>query len=133
MTADELAAAVGDAASHEMTSALARIKHCLNQLSDEQIWWRAAPGMNSIGNLILHLCGNVRQWIIAGLGDATDTRNRHAEFAERGPIPRAELMVQLEQVVDHAAHVLRQQTSKSLLTRRRIQGFDVSGLAAPFD
>jgi hypothetical protein len=62
MTADELAVAVGTAAAQEMTSALNRIKHCLGQLSDEQIWWRSHPAMNSVGNLILHLCGNVRQW-----------------------------------------------------------------------
>src|SRR5436853_7764032 len=102
MNGDDLARAVAAEAAQELKNALARIKHCVKQLSDEQIWWRDTPAMNSIGNLILHLCGNVRQWIIAGLGDATDTRNRHAEFAERGPIPRAELMVQVEQVVDDA-------------------------------
>ena len=60
MTADAFAA-MGAQAALEMDNALMRIKHCLNQLSDEQIWWRAAPSLNSIGNLILHLCGNVRQ------------------------------------------------------------------------
>ena len=58
MTADELAAVVGTAAAHELESALSRIKHCLGQLNDEQVWWRSQPNLNSIGNLILHLCGN---------------------------------------------------------------------------
>src|SRR5438270_5126870 len=133
MTADELTAAVGDAASHEMTSALARIKHCLNQLSDEQIWWRAAPGMNSIGNLILRLCGNVRQWIVAGLGGAADVRDRSAEFSEPGPIPKGALLRRLEAVVDEARAALTRQTARQLLEARRIQGFDVTGLAAIFD
>jgi hypothetical protein len=72
MTADELAAAVGAAAAHELDSALLRIEHCLGQLNDEQVWRRSRPGLNIIGNLILHLSGNLRQWIVAGLGDAPD-------------------------------------------------------------
>jgi hypothetical protein len=81
MTADELAAAVGTEAANELTSALGKIKHCLGQLSDEQVWWRPRPSLNSIGNLILHLCGNVRQWIVGGLGGAADSRDRPAEFS----------------------------------------------------
>ena len=92
MTADELAAAVGREAANELTSALAKITHCLGQLSHEQVWWRSRPSLNSIGNLILHLCGNVRQWIVAGLGGVTDVRDRPAEFSERGPIPKNELV-----------------------------------------
>jgi hypothetical protein len=133
MTADELAAAVGTEAANEMSSALGKIKHCLGQLTDEQVWWRSRPSRNSIGNLILHLCGNVRQWIIAGLSGATDVRDRPAEFAERGPIPKAELLHKLEAVVDEAGAVLVQQTARQLLEARPIQGFDVTGLAAIFD
>ena len=133
MTADDLAAAVGAEAGRELTSALKRIRHCLDQLSDEQIWWRAAPGMNSIGNLILHLCGNVRQWLVAGLGGAADSRDRPAEFSELGPIPKDELLRKLEGVVDEARAVLARQTARQLLEARRIQGFDVTGLAAIFD
>jgi hypothetical protein len=133
MTADELAVAVGEATAHEMTSALARIKHCLGQLSDEQIWWRPHPSLNSIGNMVLHLGGNVRQWIVAGLSGAQDVRNRPGEFAERGPIPREELVRQLDTVVDEAKAVLTRLTARTLCHVRRIQGFDVSGVAAIFD
>jgi hypothetical protein len=132
-TADELAAAVGREAGNELTSALGRIKHCLGQLTDEQVWWRSRPSLNSVGNLILHLCGNVRQWIGAGLGGAADRRDRPAEFATRGPIPKEALLRQLEAVVDEARAVLARQTVRQLLEVRRIQGFDVSGLAAIFD
>src|SRR5262245_21070641 len=79
MTADELAAAVGAAAAHELESALSRIKHCLGQLDDEQVWRRSRPGLNSIGNLILHLCGNLRQWVVAGVGGAPDVRGRRGD------------------------------------------------------
>src|SRR5687768_14422852 len=97
--ADELAGAVGRAAAVELGSALERIKHCLDQLSDAQVWWRPAPDMNSVGNLLLHLCGNVQQWLVVGLGGGVDQRNRPAEFAAQGPIPRAELARRLEAVV----------------------------------
>jgi len=133
MTADEFAAAVGSEAGKELTSALAKIKHCLGQLTDEQVWWRSRPSLNSIGNLILHLCGNVRQWIVAGLGGAADSRDRPAEFSERGPIPKDELLRRLEAVVDEARTILARQTARQLLEARRIQGFDVTGLAAVFD
>jgi hypothetical protein len=133
MTADAFAGTVGAQAALEMANALKRIKHCLDQLSDEQIWWRAAPSLNCIGNLILHLCGNVRQWIIVGLDSGQDTRNRPAEFAEQGPIPRTELEQRLDAVVGEAGNVLRRQQAEQLLQVRRIQGMDVSGLEALFD
>jgi hypothetical protein len=133
MTADELAAAVARQAGDELSSALDKIKHCLGQLSDEQVWWRPRPSLNSIGNLVLHLCGNVRQWLVAGLGGAADVRNRPAEFAERGPVPRAELLRRLEVVVDEARAALARQTARQLLEVRPIQGWEVTGLAAIFD
>ena len=133
MTADELATAVGTEAGKELASAQSRITHCLNQLSDEQVWSRSLPSLNSIGNLLLHLCGNVRQWILAGLGGAVEIRQRPAEFAERGPIAKDELLHQLDAVVSEAKEVLRGLTARQLLEARRIQGFEVTGLAAIFN
>ena len=133
MTADELATAVGTEAAHELASALAKIKHCLGQLTDEQMWWRSRPSLNSIGNLILHLGGNLRQWVVAGLGGAPDVRNRPAEFAEQGPVPKDELVRSLEAVVGEAKRALAGSDARRLTEARRIQGFDVTGLAAVFD
>lgn len=133
MTADELAAGVGSAAAHELGSALSRLTHCVNQLTGEQIWSRARPSLNSIGNLILHVCGNVKQWIIAGLGGAADVRDRPAEFTERGPVPKVELLRRLNAAVQEAQAVLRKQTADNLLAVRRIQSYEVTGLAALFD
>lgn len=133
ITAESLAAAVGREAANELASALSKIRHCLNQLNDEQIWWRAQPTLNSIGNLTLHLCGNLRQWVVAGLGGAADVRDRAAEFAERGPISKDELLHKLDAVVAEAKEVLVRLTADQLLETRRIQGFDVTALAAIFD
>src|SRR5262249_53880200 len=94
---------------------------------------RSRPSLNSIGNRILHLCGNVRQWIVAGLGGAADSRDRPAEFAERSTIPKEELLGRLEAVVGEARAVLARQTGRQLLAAPPIQGFDVTGLAAIFD
>ena len=133
MTADELAAVVGAAAAHELESALNRVRHCLAQLNDQQVWRRPQPGLNSIGNLILHLCGNVRQWIVSGVGGAADARDRPAEFAERGPIPKEELMRELDAVVEEAKRTLAAVDARQLARVRLVQGFDVTGAAAIFD
>ncbi len=111
----------------------ARIQHCLNQLSEDQLWWRPAAGMNSIANIILHLCGNARQWLVAGIHRAPDTRNRPQEFAEAGPIPKADLIRQLSSVVQEADATLAVVTEPQLLEPRRIQGFDETVLSAILD
>jgi uncharacterized damage-inducible protein DinB len=133
MTADEFASHLANEAANEMAGALARIKHCVNQLSEEQIWQRSQPKMNSIGNVLLHLCGNVRQWIVSGIGGAADVRNRPAEFAERGPIAKIELLRRLDAVVADARAALIKQTAEQLLSVRRIQGENVTGLQALFN
>jgi len=129
----DLAATLSAAANHELTKALERIKHCLNQLTDEQVWQRPIESMNSIGNLILHLCGNLRQWIVAGVGGEQDVRQRPQEFSERGPISKVELVRRLNEIVVQAQDGLRKASAQDLLRRRCIQGFDVNGLEAIFD
>ena len=133
MTADELAGVVGAAAADEMESALDRIEHCLHQLNDDQIWSRTHRSLNSIGNLILHLCGNLRQWIVSGVGGAVDIRNRAAEFTERDAIPKETLLHSLETVVAEAKRTLSGVDAGQLATARTIQGFDVTGIAAIFN
>jgi hypothetical protein len=120
-------------AQRRLTECAGKIKHCLKQLDEEQVWWRPRESANSIANLILHLCGNVRQWIIAGVGGAADLRNRPREFSDHGPIPKAQLLRRLEETVHEACHVLsKAETEDELLAPRRIQGFDETVLAAIF-
>jgi uncharacterized damage-inducible protein DinB len=107
-----------------------RIERCLAMLTDQEIWWRPHATSNSIGNLVLHLAGNVRQWIIAGLGGAPDRRERDQEFRARGPIPRRPLQAQLRKTVKEACGVIGRLTVQDLQQVHLIQGFRVTGLEA---
>ena len=111
---------------------LPKIEHCLAELNDEQLWWRPNQASNSIGNLVLHLCGNARQWIIAGLGGAPDTRTRDAEFSQTEAIPRNELLAHLRSTVAQVEGVLNTLDPDILLERRLIQGVQVNVLKAVF-
>jgi len=109
-----------------------KIERCLEQLTDEQIWWRPNAQSNSIGNLILHLCGNARQWIVCGIGGAADARDRDAEFAQREMIPRASLHSLLKSTLNEVDSTLAQCDTGKLLDRQTIQGTDVTALEAIF-
>jgi uncharacterized damage-inducible protein DinB len=109
---------------------LPKIERCLEQLTDEQIWWRANPQSNSIGNLLLHLSGNVRQWIVCGLGGAQDERDRDSEFAQRETIPRAELLARLKRTLTEADQALAKFDADRLLEKYSIQGCDTTAMAA---
>lgn len=109
---------------------LPKIERCLELLTDDQIWWRANPQSNSIGNLLLHLSGNVRQWIVCGVGGNTDARDRDAEFAQREVLPRAELLGRLKQTLSEADAALARFDSDKLLEQKQIQGCEVSALEA---
>ena len=131
-TADDLSKAFCGEACTELQQAAATIEHCLGQLNDAQIWWRPSESMNSIANLMLHLCGNLRQWIISGIGGQDDVRDRPAEFSERGPLPRDALMSRLAATIADAQAALTAASAAALLQPRRIQAFDVTGMQAMF-
>jgi len=107
-----------------------RIETCLAKLTPEQVWMRGAETQNAAGNLVLHLTGNVRQWILTGVGGAPDNRDRDAEFAARDGITPEELSRRLKQVVDAAVAIIRTLPADQLLARVTIQGHDVSLLEA---
>lgn len=104
-----------------------RISRCLKLLSEDEIWWRPNPASNSVGNLVLHLQGNVRQWIISGLGGQVDHRDRDREFAETGPIARRALLAGLRKTMEEADQVLTALREPDLQRKLTIQGYKVTG------
>ena len=111
---------------------LPKIERCAEKLTDEQIWWRPNPESNSIGNLLLHLSGNARQWIVCGLGGELDQRQRQTEFDERDGIPRDELLGKLRTTVSDVSDVLARFDPARLLDEYPIQGTTATALAAIF-
>jgi uncharacterized damage-inducible protein DinB len=99
----------------------AGIRHCLDLITDEQVWWRPNPQSNSIGNLLLHLNGNVRQWLVAPLGGPITNRNRPAEFKEQGPIPVSELKARLAETMQQAEDILSRANASALEKQYDIQ------------
>ncbi len=98
-------------------------------LTNEEVWLRPNESSNSIGNLILHLCGNVRQWILSGLGKLPDRRIRQSEFDERGPIPHVELMNQLKVLKEEVEVVLGNLKPEDLIAQHSVQGFEENGVS----
>lgn len=109
-----------------------RLCETVAPLSDEQVWWRPNKASNSIGNLILHLNGNVHQWLVASFNREQDSRDRPAEFAASGEATAANLLAKLGATLDSAATVLDRLTAEELLAPYEIQGYHVRGLDAVY-
>jgi uncharacterized damage-inducible protein DinB len=123
---------IAHASNFLVSDYLPKIERCLEKLTDEQIWWRANKESNSIGNLILHLCGNARQWIICGVGAQPDNRDRDSEFAQREIVPREKLVTLLHTTLREVQTTLHDLDPSVLLEHRKIQGNDVEILEAIF-
>ena len=98
------------------------------ELDENDMWKRPNAASNSIGNLILHLCGNIRQYAISSLGNSPDTRRRDAEFAAREGYSKKELLEMLLGTVEEAKATIRQTSAEDWLRVRPVQGFQLSGL-----
>jgi uncharacterized damage-inducible protein DinB len=107
-----------------------RIDVCLGKLTEGQIWARGGENENAIGNLALHLAGNVHQWIVGSLGDNPDHRDRDAEFAARGGATAAELSDRLRETVEQAAQIISELSTDQLTKTYEIQNYQVSGVEA---
>ncbi len=107
-----------------------KIRLALQAIPPEQLWWRANASSNSAGNLVLHLSGNVRQWIVSGVGGAGDVRARDAEFATRDGAPLPELLAMLDAACTDATDVLTRLDAASLAESRLIQGRETTVFSA---
>jgi len=113
-----------------LESFLRRIEACVARLSEEQVWWRPNAAVNSVGNLLLHLQGNLSQWVLASLGGVAYQRRRSEEFAADRTASKAELLAGLRGVVEACAAVIRRLSPAELGRRLHIQGYDTDGLYA---
>ncbi|PYS75732.1 MAG: hypothetical protein DMF66_18635 [Acidobacteria bacterium] len=132
MNVEVARAFVEEARRHLLGDYLPKIERCLERLTDEQVCWRANEQSNSVGNLLLHLEGNVRQWVVSGLGGANDRRARDREFNERTRLPRERLLSALRATLEEADGVLARLDPSTILEGRSIQGLEVTALAAVF-
>ena len=107
---------------------LSRIHVCLEKLDDQQLWLRGGDNSNAVGNLCLHLAGNVRQWIMHGVDGQPDLRHRDEEFAARGEVPKIEMWQRLNATVQEACAILEQVPAEELTRVIRPQNYDVTVL-----
>lgn len=101
---------------------------CLERLQPKDFWARPNNASNAIGNLLLHLSGNMRQYVISGLGGKADTRVRDAEFSQEALADPKEVWDGFLQTVAEAREVIVQASEVELLHKKRVQGFYLSGL-----
>jgi uncharacterized damage-inducible protein DinB len=109
-----------------------RIDDCLTRLDDAKIWQRSGENANAVGNLVLHLCGNVRQWVVARIGGEPDIRQRDAEFAARQGASAAELRLLVKQTVDQATSIIKNLPGERLVEPLMIQGYSLTVLEAVY-
>jgi uncharacterized damage-inducible protein DinB len=121
-----------DFSADKLKQLSSRIEDCLGKLTDAQIWMRGSENENAVGNLVLHLCGNLSQWIVCGVGGAADTRNRDAEFAARGHQSREALIQLLFPTVEAAVAVLRSLNADRLAEITTVQGYRLTVLEAVY-
>jgi uncharacterized damage-inducible protein DinB len=114
---------------HRMELSLDRIKACLEILTEEELWQRPNPASNSVGNLVLHLCGNITQYTISCLGGEVDVRERSEEFSANGGFTAAELLEKIKSVTERAIEVIQGSTKATLRENYSVQGFEYSGTA----
>ena len=117
---------------HQLEQARGNINHCFDQLDTEDLWWTPRAGSNSIGVIIQHLMGNLRQWAISGVGGEPDVRDRPAEFRVEQRAGKERLQAQFNGLLDQVAAVYAAVDPSTILDVRRVQGFDTTVLKAVY-
>jgi uncharacterized damage-inducible protein DinB len=119
-----------DFSARKLRQLESRIQACLDRLTEDQVWMREADTQNAVGNLVLHLCGNVRQWILSSVDGQPDRRVRDAEFAARGGVALLELRQRLAVTVDEAVRVFESLPTERLREVVRTQAYETTVLEA---
>ena len=111
---------------------LRKIEHCTSLLTEVQVWWKPNDACNSVGNLLLHLRGNLSQWVLGGIGGEAIERHRSVEFAARETAAKSELLAGLAETVARVRITVREMRSADLARDISVQGYDVDGLGVVF-
>jgi uncharacterized damage-inducible protein DinB len=111
---------------------LRKIEHCASLLTEAQVWWKPNEACNSVGNLLLHLRGNVSQWVLGGIGGEAIDRHRSAEFAATQTAATSELLAGLADAVTRARRTIRAMRSADVARAIHVQGYDTDGLGVVF-
>jgi uncharacterized protein DUF1572 len=119
-------------AADKLVENLSRIETCLTELPTRALWGRDSENENAVGNLLLHLEGNVRQWILSGVGAGPDMRDRASEFSARAGANASELFAKLHGTVSEAVDLIRTLPHGRLAEEVCIQGYDTTVLSAIF-
>lgn len=125
---DSIQKEVIDNALYRFDESTRMIKISLELLSEEEVWQKPNGALNSIANLMLHLCGNITQYAIASLGEKEDLRDRDVEFEISTGFTKAALWEKLERTVILAKNTIANVTEEQLLQKRKVQGFYFSGI-----
>src|SRR6476620_10546884 len=115
-------------AIHRIDENTQKLETCIQELNETEIWKRPNLHSNSVGNIILHLCGNIRQYAISSLGNSTDVRERDKEFSADGGYAGPELLKKLTDTIEQAKNVIQNTTEEELLRKRKVQGYTHSGI-----
>ena len=105
-----------------------KIEKCLDQLTEDELWHRPNASSNSVGNLILHLCGNITQYVLSSLGNVEDKRERDKEFSSTGVLRKAELINKLKTTVEGAIKVMRSLNDDDLLVKHSVQAYELTAI-----
>jgi hypothetical protein len=132
MNKDGIARAFMEESADRAENARNRINHCLDQLTDEDMWWTPSENANSIGIIIQHLCGNLGQWAVSGVGGKKDTRERPKEFIVENKTPKKELQAKITARLDQVIDIYRESDPGRLLEMTKIQGMEVNLLYAVY-
>lgn len=118
--------------SYLNTEYRAKLHAAVDAMPADKLWWRPNEESNSVGNLLLHLAGNVSEWIVSGVGGAPNTRRRADEFAARSGHGASELLALLDKALDNADAALAELTEADLDAPRTIQGRETTVLEAVY-
>lgn len=117
-----------DQCIHRIDENTKRLKTCIDELEESETWKRPNESSNSVGNLILHLCGNIRQYAISSLGNIPDVRERDKEFSSDGGYSKSELLRKLTDTLEEAKTIMQNANPEDLMRKRKVQGSAYSGI-----